>query len=295
MGYTHYWTQTRSFNSYEWAEVCTDIGAILKHVEHACGVKLVNGEGKRRTRPTMDNKAIMFNGSGDDAHETFIVHKTRCKAWSGGSLGSDFCKTARKPYDLAATAVLCYLSSVTGTHDVSSDGHGSNFVDGLAAAVAALPSKANVMDIPMGIMQSDRWTGPWISHEGKNFEVNFCVDGHGYVHKIRGDEWIRFETHVELAKWLDARKAVRFPRGGRTSWGDYDEIEKDIWHAMGSFDKARNDRIAKAQDKALTLLFADVSRDRSRPIAFVRPGQFVRPEDSGTFNYYMSDLLKEFA
>lgn len=40
----------------------------------------------------------MFNGVGDEAHETLAISRT--------TEDFDFCKTARKPYDLAVTASL---------------------------------------------------------------------------------------------------------------------------------------------------------------------------------------------
>jgi hypothetical protein len=45
---------------------------------------------------------------------------------------------------------------------VGSDGHGKDFLDGLAEARRALPRYANILDIPMGILQDDRWCVPWV-------------------------------------------------------------------------------------------------------------------------------------
>jgi hypothetical protein len=62
--------------------------------------------------------------------------------------GGDFTKTARRPYDLAVTAALCYLSTVPdpAAFTVSSDGHGKDFLDGLAETRRALPHYANILD-----------------------------------------------------------------------------------------------------------------------------------------------------
>jgi hypothetical protein len=299
MGYTHYWTQTRSFTAVEWSEVCTDIAAILSYVEHGCDIPLANGHGEPGTHPVIDADDIMFNGvdnENDDAHETMVVSRKREKAWEGGTLGWACTKTARKPYDLAVTAVLCYLSSVAGTHSVSSDGNGSNFVAGLAAAREALPNKANILDIPMGVMEADRWTGPWISgQKGSGYSVNFCVNGKAYVTHLKSGDVRCFQTHGDLGKFLDANKTARFARGGTSVFGGYGRVEPNIWYASGSFDKARHERIAKAQAKILKQLFPVPAEHAEKPPAYVRPDTLVRPEDNGTFCYSLADLMQKVA
>lgn len=295
MGYTHYWTQTRSFSGDEWLEVSADIREILTFVQHGRDIPLANGDGDFGTHPTFSATEIMFNGAGDeDSHETFVLPRARRKEWDGGSLGGNFCKTARKPYDLAVTAVLCYLSSVAGAYDVSSDGHGHNFVDGLAAAREALPSKANLLDIPMGVMAADRWTGPWISGS-RGYDVQFCINGKAYVTHLKSGATYCFATHGEMGQFLEAHKRAKFRSGGRSTFGSYGRDEPDIWHAYGSFDKARHDRIAKAQVKVLSKLFPVDAAHAEQPPAYVRPGELARPEDNGTFCYSLGDLMRSIA
>jgi hypothetical protein len=294
MGYTHYWTQTRNFTQDEWSEVSEDISAILSYVENELGVPLADGMGEHRTRPAIDADEIAFNGLGDDSHETFTVTRKRVKTWEGGTLGGDCCKTARKPYDVAVTACLCYLASVTETHGVSSDGYGSDFVDGLNAARQAVPRKANVLDIPMDIMKRDRWTGPWVHNysDKAGFAARFCIDGYAYVEKLRTDEWYRFDSHEAMARFLEANKRATFRTGGTMRWGTYGKVEPDIWYATGSFDQARHDRIGRAQTKVLARLFPVDAEHAHRPPAFVRPGELPRPEDNGTFCYSLSELIQ---
>lgn len=296
MGYTHYWTQTRSFTLDEWTETSADIREILTYVENLCGVPLADGAGDGGTRPEFTDRHVMFNGVGEDAHETFVLLRTRAKAWPGGCLGADFTKTARKPYDIAVTACLCYLASVSETHSVSSDGKGANFVAGLDAARKALPRKANILDIPMDIMRDDRWTGPWVNgHDKSGFDINFCIDGMAYVQKKSTKEWYRFETHVLMAEFLNRNKYASFRRGGSTGFGSYPSHENDIWNATGSFDGARHARIAKAQAKVLRTLFPVDGNHAFPPPAYVRPGDMPRPEEAGTFCYSLSDLLNKIA
>ena len=114
MGYTHYWTQTRDFTRDEWVQIREDFEALLKDVQHVQGIPLANGDGRTRHVPRdLGQAKIFFNGAGDDAHETFCLYRVRPpkESWQSRR-GGDFCKTARKPYDLAVTAALCYLATV---------------------------------------------------------------------------------------------------------------------------------------------------------------------------------------
>jgi hypothetical protein len=220
------------------------------------------------------------------------------KNWQS-TRGGDFCKTYRRPYDLAVTAALCYLSTVPdpAAFTVSSDGHGRNFLDGLAEARRALPRYANILDIPMGIMQSDRWCMPWVKcYERTGFSVDFCVDGKGYVEQIKTGEVYCFETHLTLAQYLDKTKRATFRTRLKVRFGNHTDdvgnVEPNIWNSFGSFDKARHMRIAKAQVRALLPLFPVPVEHAQRPPAYVRPGEMPEPATSA---YYFSDLLKELA
>jgi len=286
LGYTHYFTQKRSFSGDEWVDVTADIGAILTYVEHSVGIVLGDGEGSPGSHPFFDRGGILYNGIGDNAHETFALKRLKG--------GFDSCKTNRKPYDLAVTACLCYVASVTGTHRVTSDGQGSDFLAGLAAAREAVPAKANLLDIPMEVMESDLWTGPWINGgTSSGYHVGFCVNGKGYVtHKMTGDVYC-FESHEALARYLDASKRATFRQGGRTVFGEYQKDEHDIWNASGSFDKKRHRRIARAQAKVLGRLFPVAADHAEKPPAFVRPGDCLRTEEAGTFSYSLAELMRK--
>jgi hypothetical protein len=298
LGFTHYWTPCRNLTRDEYTEIVKDIGEILKYAQHEAGIPLANMMGEAGTSPEFYADSFGFNGVGDDAHETFRIPRTREQ--NCGSFG-DFTKTDRKPYDVVVTACLCYLDTCLDkpAFHVSSDGHGSDFLDGLDLARKALPRKANVLDIPMGVMESDRWTAPWIYHNGGNgYSVQFCVNGKGYVTKHgRKPEYYCFESHLALAEYLDANKQVIF-RGRGRQWNmgnfriGYDNVEPNIWSATGSFDQARHDRIAAAQAKVLKTLFPVPPEHAEPPPAFVRPMDFPDPRESGTFCYYIEDVLK---
>ena len=287
MGYTHYWTQTRDLTAEEWKDAQEHIAAILKDVQHIQGIPLGNASGDPGSAPEFTPKCIMFNGVGDDAHETCRIVRKREKTWEGGRLGWDFTKTARKPYDLAVTAVLSYLSTVVETHSVSSDGDGSDWLAGVEEARRAIPRFANVLDIPMQIMQNDRWRMPWVNCTAKGYDIRFCIDGRGYIlHK--GQSYC-FETHLALAQFLKRTQVATFARGGSLSWGGYGRVEENIWNASGSFDKARHDRIARTQLKVLKPLFPVDPACAQQPPAFARPNEMPPPEAPAFYSF--SELL----
>lgn len=313
MGYTHYFTQRRSFTKPEWTQVCADIGDILKEIQHNQGIALANGMGDPGTSPEITPDRIYFNGVGDDGHETMCIHRAIPKATAKDKLykmnpAATFCKTARKPYDAAVTAVLCYLTTCTrktapitgepiiGTeaYIATSDGAGNAFVAGLDMARKAIPRLANVIDIPMDIMKADRWCPPWVSDSTcKGYSVNFCIDGKGYVIKAATGESFCFESHLALAKFLDCSKQATFKTGSRSShpFGGYGKVEPDIWNASGSFDPARTARIGKAQAKVLARLFPVDPGRAQQPPAYVRPGEM--PDNAGRdFCYSIADLFK---
>jgi hypothetical protein len=180
---------------------------------------------------------------------------------------------------------------------VSSDGHGRDFLEGLEEARRALPRYANILDIPMDILRSDRWCMPWVScYESSGFDINFCVDGKGYVEHVKTGDWYCFETHLTLAQFFDKTKRAEFPRRLNVRFGyhvdDVGNVEPNIWNAYGSFDQARHKRIALAQAFALAPLFEPGTCITQRPPVFVRPGEMPELE---TRHYSFDDLLKALA
>src|ERR1700738_2953734 len=263
MGYTHYWTQARDSTRDEWVQIREDFEALLKDVQHVQGIPLASGAGDLGTSPEISDAKIWFNGAGADAHEPCCLNRKRPpkESWETRR-GGDFCKTARKLYDLAVTAALCYLATVTDpiSHGVSSDGHGRGFLEGLEEARRALPRYANILDIPMDVLRDDRWCMPWVRcYESSGFDVQFCVDGKGYVEHIKTRDWYCFETHLALAQFLDNTKEVAFPRRLKVRHSycvdDLGKVEPNIWNSIGSFNAARHKRIAQAQAFALAPLF----------------------------------------
>jgi len=126
MGYTHYWRQQRDFTDNEWQDLTARVTMALKalpdRTETAGGyhagdpLKICGGMGEGE--PVIDGERIWFNGdeSADLDHETFNLEKVKDSSF-------DFCKTARKPYDLLVTVVLVLADmGAPGALHVSSDG-----------------------------------------------------------------------------------------------------------------------------------------------------------------------------
>lgn len=146
MGYTHYWTQKDSFTPAEWVTIAQDVETILTTAQ-ADSLILASGVGDRVIEPraAIGKGEVYFNGYEDDSHETFVLDRLE-KGWS-------FCKTARKPYDVAVTAILAYLE---GAHpdkfSVGSDGTPQDWEAGIALLKKALGTRAAFAQIPAEIL-----------------------------------------------------------------------------------------------------------------------------------------------
>jgi len=125
MGYTHYFNGNASTESKfkEFSEVCKKLHDNLPEKTDTAGGyhkddKLIIGDGRGHLNettgdvPIFDNRMVCFNGVGDLAHETFLIEKKGT---------DDFCKTARKPYDLLVVACLIAAWQILG-YTFSSDG-----------------------------------------------------------------------------------------------------------------------------------------------------------------------------
>jgi hypothetical protein len=124
MGYTHYWTQTRDLTEQEFGDFIGAARRIIQTAEgkptdtaggyHTEPVQICGGRGTGK--PTLNKDELILNGNGPNLdHETFAINRViDSDAWN-------FCKTARKPYDVVVTACLIVLAHDYG-FEVSSDG-----------------------------------------------------------------------------------------------------------------------------------------------------------------------------
>lgn len=104
MGYTHYWNLQDELND----DVLGKVSKVLNKYKN-----IIQMEFNNPNEPVISSDHIVFNGIGEDGHETFYLEP----------YGDDFCKTNEKPYDLVVCEVLLILKhSYREKFELSSDG-----------------------------------------------------------------------------------------------------------------------------------------------------------------------------
>ncbi len=129
MGYTHYW-YVKDIRAVERAlpQVARDLRDLLPQLPPLAGT---DGTGA----PTIEDREIAFNGVRPDDYETFLLVPDP-KEYTQTERGLfAFCKTERRPYDLAVQAALVLLkwhseAVAPDAVDLASDG---NLVDWVRA------------------------------------------------------------------------------------------------------------------------------------------------------------------
>lgn len=142
MGYTHYF-DTVKLDEATWAAF-TDAVKKVFATDALSSPPVLRREYDEDKPPYVSAELIMFNGvSEDEGHDTF---------WLPNAADSLFCKTARKPYDIAAVAVLClywhFAGKLSGV-DIRSDGVRADWENGLTLAKIATGLKS--LKFPRGI------------------------------------------------------------------------------------------------------------------------------------------------
>ena len=112
MGYTHYF-ENNSINKKSWSAFIEDVQAIIKQAPSEIALDVV-----------INDKDISINGVDDDSHETLYINRDTTSDF-------EFCKTARKPYDLVVAAILVAYEEHNEDATVRSDGdlHDGEWVD----------------------------------------------------------------------------------------------------------------------------------------------------------------------
>lgn len=118
MGYTHYWNTKNCRDKaskdglYKALPIVADIVKRYRNI--------LQYETDDSNPPVVDQDVIRFNGIDEDGHETFLFNIL--------SSESDFCKTARKPYDLPVCEILLVLKAYIPNLKIDSDGF-SEYMD----------------------------------------------------------------------------------------------------------------------------------------------------------------------
>ena len=115
MGYTYYVRQSKPASNEKWTAVCNDFKKFRAAALLLGKPFPIQREEDDSSDVLIDDECIIFNGIGEDAHETFMLEK------AGDSFS--FCKTNRKPYDTAVVTVLILANHhAPDVWGVSSDG-----------------------------------------------------------------------------------------------------------------------------------------------------------------------------
>ena len=120
MGYTHYWDMSRDISERNFKKLTNDMKAIEAYVskidEPTEQFTLHNANGENDGVLYLDNQ-FCFNGDAEQGadHESMHIRLGANNSWT-------FCKTARKPYDLAVCLILLSLKYHIRSTRVSSDG-----------------------------------------------------------------------------------------------------------------------------------------------------------------------------
>ena len=132
MGYTHYFRQKEELDAVKWSKFTKDVNKLLK-LTPICSLK---EESDSPNPPIVNNKVVRFNGLANNGHETFLIDRKYELAYSNEQPDEDgywfnFCKTARKPYDIYVVAVLELAKKHFGDDiKLGSDGNDEELADG---------------------------------------------------------------------------------------------------------------------------------------------------------------------
>jgi len=111
MGYTHYFSLNKAASQTQKNKIHNFTKKVLTYFR-----ELVQYETDNYELPTNKDGVIRFNGVESLGHETFYLDLNET--------GFNFCKTARKPYDLPTCIVLIICKQILGNKlELSSDGY----------------------------------------------------------------------------------------------------------------------------------------------------------------------------
>ena len=150
MGYTHYFGKIDQLDAGKWAGFKQDVETLLTE-HYNPSLKLVQ-ESDNTQEPEITDKFVRFNGVGNNGHETFYFDRLQHKHPWAKPLAPypkdhyyhNFCKTARKPYDLYVVAVLTLAEHHFGDAvKFTSDGVDEDLAKGreLAESVIAINNR----------------------------------------------------------------------------------------------------------------------------------------------------------
>jgi hypothetical protein len=119
MGYTHYFDRPAILDPETYQAWAGEVKSLRDKLPR----DIIIADGHREESPAeFSSEAVWFNGLEDEGHETFYVPQVMDDDTETSGLIFNFCKTARKPYDLLVGAALLSLKHYFPQVRVSSDG-----------------------------------------------------------------------------------------------------------------------------------------------------------------------------
>jgi hypothetical protein len=156
MGYTHYWYRPETLNAVTFRLFAEDVRQLLAHLpEHSSSAggyfeddPLVIRGWNGTEEPEITSSLVLFNGDREQdlEHEScYIPRIFEPQTWERPdpeheNMYFQFCKTARKPYDLLVTATLIRFKHHFPEVDIGSDGYAKDWIEGLKLCTAVFGS-----------------------------------------------------------------------------------------------------------------------------------------------------------
>ena len=158
MGYTHYWYRPKELDAKRfelWRRDVFKLSARLPERSASAGGYYADKPVRVEITDTAD--LVEFNGAPYEelGHELFFMPRVLgpddARQQDENGLYFQFCKTARKPYDLLVVAALVALHAYFPEITIASDGDGDEWADGLRFCQRILDYSA----LPQGIETTD--------------------------------------------------------------------------------------------------------------------------------------------
>lgn len=135
MAYVHHWAQPKSFQTTEWYQLRRAAVRVIALCRTRLDIPICLTPDAPTEPPQCTADLIYFNAAGAEGGDDFQLDRDRpiCGGWF-------HCDTARRPYDVAVTAVLALAQHLApGVLAVRSDGTAGDWAPGLALARQVVP------------------------------------------------------------------------------------------------------------------------------------------------------------
>lgn len=146
MGYTHYFEQKKTVEQEKWNDYCEEVRFLLSNIVAMERIVLQPDVESDHEFYEINENFISFNGDGSMNldHETFYINRKKDPSTFL------FCKTNRKPYDLAVCGCLILAHKhLPGYFNISSDGGSAdwepalNYLEDVFGEKFEIPFKKN--------------------------------------------------------------------------------------------------------------------------------------------------------